>query len=76
MTGQYPKRVSDAEYQRAWRAKHGARTGHPGRIPTQPCGTVAAYRRHRKAGEQPCDACREAWNAKQRDSYRQRKGRA
>lgn len=28
--------------------------------PLQPCGTTAAYRRHRAAGEPPCDACREA----------------
>ncbi len=25
-----------------------------------PCGTYAAYRRHRKANEQPCPACRTA----------------
>lgn len=27
------------------------------------CGTVAAYVRHKRAGEEPCDACREAYNA-------------
>ena len=32
----------------------------------QPCGTVAAYRRHRRRGEKPCDACREAENARSR----------
>lgn len=26
----------------------------------RPCGTVAAYNRHRVRGEDPCDACREA----------------
>jgi len=26
----------------------------------QPCGTPAAYQRHVRRGEQPCDACREA----------------
>lgn len=26
----------------------------------QPCGTEAAYRRHHRAGEQPCQACQEA----------------
>lgn len=26
----------------------------------QPCGTIAAYRRHFKHGEEPCDACVEA----------------
>lgn len=29
-------------------------------IALQPCGTNAAHRRHRKRGEDPCDACREA----------------
>lgn len=27
----------------------------------QPCGTVAAYARHRKSGEQPCNLCLKAW---------------
>ena len=31
----------------------------------QPCGTRAAYIRHRRAGEKPCDPCREAANAAQ-----------
>ena len=26
----------------------------------KPCGTVAAYERHRRHGEEVCDACREA----------------
>lgn len=52
--------MSSAEYQREWRARHGARTGQPGRIPTQPCGTHAAYRRHLKAGEEPCRPCKDA----------------
>jgi hypothetical protein len=30
--------------------------GH-GEFLLQPCGTEAAYRRHRRAGEQPCPAC-------------------
>ena len=33
----------------------------------QPHGTTAAYMRHRNAKQKPCDACREAWNAYQRD---------
>lgn len=37
----------------------------------QPCGTPAAYLRHRKAEEQPCDPCRQAY----RLSERQRKER-
>lgn len=28
----------------------------------QPCGTVAAFQRHIRDGETPCDACREAKN--------------
>lgn len=31
-----------------------------------PCGTPAAYKRHRSRGETPCDACREANTAKGR----------
>jgi hypothetical protein len=26
----------------------------------QPCGTIGAYRRHQRHGEEPCDACRYA----------------
>jgi hypothetical protein len=40
----------------------------------QPHGTVAAYRRHRRAGEAPCEACRVAWSDYQADQYRKRKG--
>ena len=29
----------------------------------EPCGTLAAYRRHSRAGEKPCEACRRARNA-------------
>lgn len=28
----------------------------------QPCGTPAAYLRHTRHGEPPCDPCRHAWN--------------
>lgn len=66
-------RVSDAEYQREWRAKHGAQTGQPGRPVTQPCGTVAAYKRHLYNDEEPCDACREANRVHHRELYRRRK---
>lgn len=65
--------MTSAEYQRAWRARHGARTGQLGRPPTQPCGTVAAYRRHRRAGEEPCEPCRSAHSEHQRRMYLQRK---
>jgi hypothetical protein len=65
--------VSTAEYQRRWRAKRGARTGQPGRPQTEPCGTVAAYRRHERHQEPPCGLCRAAHSAYQRELYRRRK---
>lgn len=50
--------------------------GARGPTPTQPCGTVAAYKRHRRAGEQPCAACAAAWAAEQRRLYAKRKSTA
>jgi hypothetical protein len=64
--------MSTAEYQKAWRAKHG-QGGPVGRPVTAPCGTAAAYKRHQRRGEPVDAACREAWNAWQRDYYRTRK---
>lgn len=37
--------------------------GKRGPKPTMPCGTPAAYARHLRKGEQPCDPCRLAQNA-------------
>jgi hypothetical protein len=68
-------RMSDAEYQRRWRAAHGARTGQIGRPATSPCGTVAAYKRHQRNGETPCAECRAANAAYHRELYARRKGR-
>ena len=68
-------RHAKATYQRQWRAKRGARTGTPGRRPEQPHGTRAGYRRHRRAGEDACDACREA-NTRAMNAYRQAKRKA
>lgn len=65
--------MSTADYQRAWRAKQGARTGHPGRPITKPCGTPAAYKRHIRNGEKPCDACRAANTEKQAELRARRK---
>jgi hypothetical protein len=65
--------VSTADQQRRWRASKGARTGQPGRRPVQPCGTVAAYRRHRRRGEQPCEACEAAMSTWNREQYERRK---
>jgi hypothetical protein len=39
----------------------------------EPCGTPAAYRRHSRAGEKPCEACRLWRNA---DSAARRRARA
>ena len=33
----------------------------------QPCGTWAAYKRHLRKGEEPCDDCREAARVQQRE---------
>lgn len=33
--------------------------------PPVPCGTVRGYNRHRTNGEQPCRACKDAYNAAQ-----------
>jgi hypothetical protein len=32
----------------------------------KPCGTTAAYRRHQRRGETPCQVCRDTFNAKRR----------
>jgi len=66
---------SRAEYHREWRAKKGARTGQPGRPVTRPCGTVAAFNRHKYNGETPCAACHNAYRDHQRQMYLQRKDR-
>ena len=39
----------------------------------EPCGTLAAYRRHSRAGEKPCEACRVRRNA---DSQARRRAKA
>lgn len=35
-----------------------------------PCGTPAAYRRHRRRGEEPCDECKAAVAEDERSRYR------
>lgn len=64
--------MSTAEYQRQWRAAKGARTGQPGRPAVQPCGTEAAYKRHSRRGETPCEACKAAHSERQAELYRRR----
>lgn len=39
--------------------------------PLQPCGTPAAYKRHKKRGEPTCGPCKEA-NRKESTKYRKR----
>lgn len=65
--------MSTAEQQRRWRAQHGAKTGQIGRPATQPCGTVAAAKRHRRRGEPLCGPCRQALAEYQREMYQRRK---
>ena len=60
-----------AEHQRAYRDR---KRGGPPRVP-KPHGTVAAYRRHQRAGEEPCAACRVAWSVYQHELYEKRKGK-
>lgn len=40
-----------------------------GRPITAPCGTVSAYKRHVRNGDIPCQQCKEAWAAYQRQRY-------
>jgi hypothetical protein len=39
----------------------------------KPCGTPAAFMRHRRAGEEPCHPCREAMNQAARESKARRR---
>ena len=68
--------MSTADQQRRWRASKGARTGAPGPAPSAPCGTVSAYKRHKRNGEPVDDACRQAYNAEARRLYALRKNGA
>lgn len=45
-----------------------------GRPVTEPCGTVAAYKRHKRHGEDACQPCKDAWAEAQRGYYAKRKG--
>ncbi len=64
--------TSDAERAKAYRDR---KRGTPPREP-KPHGTMAAYRRHERAQEPPCDACKAAHAEYQRTLYRKRKGKA
>ena len=58
--------MATADAQRRWRANRGARTGQPGRPVVSPCGTQAAYKRHLRHAETPCNLCRIVASAEQR----------
>jgi hypothetical protein len=58
-----------ADKQRRYRDRQ---RGGPPRAPL-PCGTLAAYRRHIRAGTPVDQACRDAYNAAQRAYYHKRK---
>lgn len=54
--------MSNAERQRRYRERKGARVGQgPGPAPSAQCGTVSAYKRHLRHQETPCKACKAAW---------------
>lgn len=61
--------TGSAEYQRKYRDRQ---RGGPARD-LKPCGTVAAYRRHQRHGEEPCEACKKAHAEYHRELYRKRK---
>lgn len=44
-------------------------------VNTEMCGTYAGWGRHMRAHERPCDACREAKNANQREYAQKRRQR-
>jgi hypothetical protein len=47
--------------------------GGPARVPN-PCGTVAAARRHQRSNEPLCALCRLAWAEHQHAMYLRRQG--
>lgn len=53
---------------------HGREPVRPSATDLEPCGTRAAYERHRRHNEPPCVACREA-KAAQNNKYRTRRTR-
>jgi hypothetical protein len=63
--------ANSPEYMRAYRARNPG--GPNGRPPTEPCGTLAAYRRHLRHGEEACQPCKDANAARSRE-YRKDDG--
>ena len=63
--------MSDAERSRLYRERKGA-------IPRgdlQPCGTAAAAKRHKRAGEPMCVPCKVAWDRYNREYQRRRRSK-
>jgi 5-methylcytosine-specific restriction endonuclease McrA len=55
------------------RPKHEMRRAARDARITQPCGTMAGYRRHYKARQEPCEPCAEAMRQQARERYARKK---
>lgn len=58
-----------------WSLWRDAKRGGPPQRQLKPCGTVAAARRHQKAGEPLCALCAPVWAKHQHEMYEKRKGK-
>lgn len=58
-----------------FKARRDAERGGPSRVPA-PCGTAAAAKRHRRAGEALCPACLAAERAYNAEAQRRRRRRS
>ncbi len=71
--------MASAEYMRQWRANkakaEGRQPGKVGKPPTAEHGTRAAYKRHLRNDETPCQACRDANAAYHAERRAAREGR-
>jgi hypothetical protein len=65
--------MGESDAKRARRYRDRKRGGPPREL--APHGTPAAYRRHQRAGEEPCIDCREAEAERQHDLYEARQAR-
>lgn len=63
--------MGQSDATRARRYRDRKRGGPPREL--APHGTVAAFRRHKRAKETPCDPCREAERDRQATLYQRRK---
>lgn len=65
--------MGKTDAKRARRYRDRRRGGPPREL--APHGTSAAFRRHKRADEEPCSACKQAEAERQHDLYEQRKER-